>query len=130
MRECTDPSVGKDVLGYDSADEAGRAKLEEHMRECGWCRAELEEYRAAVAVMRREAERHPSADDLFAYGSRDAETPLRPEGRRDIESHLLVCEDCREHLEMLRAAEASEDEEWQVHAGEPALDDASARRFA
>ena len=130
MRDCTDPDIGKDVLGYDSASETERAQLEGHMRECGWCRAELEDYKIASSALRQEAGDHPSAQDLFTYGSRDADAQPGPEVRREIESHLLICRDCREHVERLRAAEASEDEKGTVFERAPALDDARARRFA
>ena len=86
------PWLANDRLGPEE-----RERVEEHLKRCGPCSAEL----ADVILTLRAADQHIPAADLVALVDREAGSEYEQQALTD---HLAHCRSCRAELDLVRAS--------------------------
>jgi len=111
MRKCTDPSIGKQVLRDEPADELLKAKVKQHLAVCKSCASDLLEYERASSVLKQEGKVHPTGEELFDYASTHRVGEISSTQRLTIQHHLLICADCRRYVQDVTATDKYFEEE-------------------
>jgi len=72
-------------------------QLEDHLKLCSYCRAELESLRRVDALLKKHKDAfHPDEEELYRFAAQGHDP------RGEVSSHLQQCEDCREAADLLR----------------------------
>jgi hypothetical protein len=98
-RKCTKRWDAGLLLGYleGELDQDARRAVEEHLRVCPECRAELDALRGVDTLLKAHPDAfHPDESMLWRYAAEGAD----PDG--SISHHLEDCRQCREEIELLR----------------------------
>jgi anti-sigma factor RsiW len=96
---CPDGWDPAELLAYLEGDlnPADARKLDEHLRTCVECSAELESLRRLDLLLKRHPESfHLEKEELYRLASRGEDAPSQ------IEPHIQSCPECKEELELLR----------------------------
>jgi anti-sigma factor RsiW len=96
---CPDGWTPEQLLVYLDGDleRPASLSLEEHLKDCPVCAAQLESLRQTAALLRDHPDVfHPDADELYGFVSRG------DDGEGKIAEHLNACEHCRADVELLQ----------------------------
>lgn len=103
MIRCDNPEKEQWVRAYDLLDSPTKAKLEEHLENCPWCRNRLAFFKAFEDLS---SGGHPSADEMIRLaeserGDSGAEE-MSLENTARVRAHIDHCGECGELLRILQ----------------------------